>query len=238
MIWKRMMKKRRMMVTSSVLAPVWMTLQAAIRAAIIAGSTWSALSSIAFVIRIITVVKEWLPFRRVQAWAAQQACCQCLHCHHCEQVWWWWSTWFPCVCEHTHGFTEHTNWTNLQPACGSKKSCSSGRVNLGSLLAFQWKQWEPVFLAGYYFCSKCNRSPKIAFMNFFLLASVILWKPFLPPPFLPNLRSRTHNFLEMMETTKTFYFTKLNFSAHTPYPFYFKNTSCNRCLIRKYNGKP
>ena len=95
------------------------------------------------------------------------------------------------------------------------------------------------FLAGYYFfLSKCNRSPKIAFMNFFLLASVILWKPFLPPPFLPNLRSRTHNFLEMMETTKTFYFTKLNFSAHTPYPFYFKNTSCNRCLIRKYNRKP
>ena len=104
---------------------------------------------------------------------------------------------------------------------------------------FNENNGSPIFFSRILlFLSKCNRSPKIAFMNFFLLASVILWKPFLPPPFLPNLRSRTHNFLEMMETTKTFYFTKLNFSAHTPYPFYFKNTSCNRCLIRKYNRKP
>ena len=40
-----------------------------------------------------------------------------------------------------------------------------------------------------HYIQRSKLSPKIAFMNFFLLASVILWKPFFPPPFFPNLET-------------------------------------------------
>ena len=54
------------------------------------------------------------------------------------------------MCMWTYKSKKERYQGNLQPAGGSKESCSSGRVNLGSLLTFQCKQFFSRILLLFY----------------------------------------------------------------------------------------